>query len=184
MGLRVFQVPFTWGIVSAQVVPASVGELELMELGALSYPTAGEFIKRIFDIVSVLCGLVVLWPVFLAVAVGIKLQDGGPVLYAGSRLGKGGRVFPFLKFRSMVVDAEKIRASLQEKNESDGRLFKMTNDPRITPLGAFIRKYSLDELPQLFNVLRGEMNLVGPRPLPVSDLEGIEDDVGDMSELS
>jgi exopolysaccharide biosynthesis polyprenyl glycosylphosphotransferase len=177
MGLRVFQVPFTWGIVSAQVVPASVGELELMELGALSYPTAGEFIKRIFDITSVLCGLLVLWPVFLAVALGIKLQDGGPILYASARLGKGGRVFPFLKFRSMVVDAEKVRASLQEKNESDGRLFKMTNDPRITPIGAFIRKYSLDELPQLLNVLRGEMNLVGPRPLPVSDLEGIEDDV-------
>lgn len=177
MGLRVFQVPFTWGLVGARVVPASIGELELMELGTLSYPTAGEFIKRAFDIVSVLAGLVFLWPVFLAVAVGIKWQDGGPILYAGSRLGKGGRVFPFLKFRSMVVDAEKIRASLQEENESDGRLFKMTNDPRITPLGAFIRKYSLDELPQLINVLRGEMNLVGPRPLPVSDLEGIEDDV-------
>jgi lipopolysaccharide/colanic/teichoic acid biosynthesis glycosyltransferase len=93
------------------------------------------------------------------------------------RTGRGGRVFGFLKFRSMVVNADQQRAALAELNESDGRLFKMRNDPRVTRFGQFIRRTSIDELPQLLNVLRGEMNLVGPRPLPSGDLAGIEGDV-------
>jgi lipopolysaccharide/colanic/teichoic acid biosynthesis glycosyltransferase len=91
-------------------------------------------------------------------------------------VGRGGRTFDFFKFRSMVVDADRMKDELRAFNESDGRLFKMRNDPRVTPIGRFIRKYSVDELPQLLNVLRGDMNLVGPRPLPEADLAGIEDD--------
>ena len=87
-----------------------------------------------------------------------------------------GRTFDFFKFRSMVVGADKLKDQLRERNEADGRLFKLKDDPRITPFGHFIRKYSIDELPQLLNVLRGDMNLVGPRPLPAEDLAGIEQD--------
>jgi exopolysaccharide biosynthesis polyprenyl glycosylphosphotransferase len=174
MGLEVLQVPFTWGLVSARVEPAAVGELELVRIGSLSYPTPAQFVKRVFDLVAVLSGGALLLPFLAGIALAIKVHDGGPVLYVSQRSGKGGRIFPFYKFRSMVVDADKIRDQLP--NEADGRLFKLTGDPRITPLGAFLRKYSVDELPQLLNVLKGEMNLVGPRPLPVSDLRGIEQD--------
>lgn len=176
MGLRVLQTPFTWGLVSARVEPAAVGELELVQLGALEYPSAGEQIKRAFDIIAVLSGGIFVLPIVLVTCILIKLEDGGPILYAGKRSGRGGRAFPFFKFRSMIVDADKLRAQLQAQNESDGRLFKMTNDPRITRVGRFIRKWSIDELPQLLNVLRGDMNLVGPRPLPMADLVGIEQD--------
>lgn len=177
MGLRVLQVPFTWGLASAKVVPAAIGEMELIQLGSLSYPNAAKQIKRAFDLTAVMLGGIVILPLIFLLAVAVKLQDGGPIIYSSPRLGKGGRIFPFFKFRSMVVGADKLRAELDAQNESDGRLFKMSNDPRITPLGAFMRKFSVDELPQLLNVLRGEMNLIGPRPLPASDLEGIEDDV-------
>ncbi|MFN9973685.1 MAG: sugar transferase, partial [Phycisphaerae bacterium] len=118
----------------------------------------------------------VLLPLLLAVALSIKLSDGGPVLYTSKRVGRGGRTFDFFKFRSMVVDADRRKDELRAHNEADGRLFKMRNDPRVTPIGRFIRKYSIDELPQLLNVVRGEMNLVGPRPLPAEDLAGIEHD--------
>ena len=100
----------------------------------------------------------------LAIAVAIRLSDGGPAFFSQTRVGKDGKVFKIYKFRTMVVDAEKRLAALREKNESDGILFKMRRDPRITAVGAWLRKWSLDELPQLFNVLLGEMSLVGPRP--------------------
>ena len=93
-----------------------------------------------------------------------------------TRTGRGGRTFDFYKFRSMVVGADKLKADLAAQNETDGRLFKIKRDPRITPIGRFIRTFSIDELPQLLNVLRGEMNLVGPRPLPAEDMAGIEHD--------
>jgi lipopolysaccharide/colanic/teichoic acid biosynthesis glycosyltransferase len=91
-------------------------------------------------------------------------------------MGKGGRIFPFYKFRSMVVGADAMKEALRDRNEADGVLFKMREDPRVTRVGRFIRTYSIDEFPQLLNVLRGDMNLVGPRPLPVADLQGIEAD--------
>ena len=103
-------------------------------------------------------------PVLLVIATLIKLQDGGPILFKQKRVGRGGEEFWMYKFRSMVIDAEARKAALMIKNEGKGGLFKLTDDPRITPLGKFLRDFSLDELPQLFNVLNGTMSLVGPRP--------------------
>jgi exopolysaccharide biosynthesis polyprenyl glycosylphosphotransferase len=120
--------------------------------------------KRLFDVVSASGALVLLSPVFAAIALAIKLDSPGPVVYRSWRVGEGGRLFRFLKFRSMVQGADAIRESLQHLNEVDGPVFKMARDPRITRVGAFLRRTSLDELPQLWNVLSGDMSLVGPRP--------------------
>ncbi len=106
----------------------------------------------------------------LAIAIAIKLDSPGPVFYISERVGKKGRVFRCIKFRTMVSDAEKRRAGLTHMNERDGVLFKISDDPRITRLGRFLRKHSLDEFPQFFNVLRGDMSVVGPRPLPANDV--------------
>jgi lipopolysaccharide/colanic/teichoic acid biosynthesis glycosyltransferase len=107
---------------------------------------------------------VVISPLLLLIALAIKLQDGGPVIFRQTRVGRGGEMFTMLKFRSMVTDAEARKQELEALNEGNGALFKMSEDPRITRLGRFLRAYSLDELPQLFNVLGGSMSLVGPRP--------------------
>lgn len=121
-------------------------------------------LKRTSDIVLTTVGLVLLAPLLIAVAIGIRLQDGGPVFFRQVRIGKNGEPFEMLKFRSMVVDAEARKAELMDRNEGHGGLFKMSSDPRVTRLGQFLRDWSLDELPQLFNVLKGSMSLVGPRP--------------------
>jgi exopolysaccharide biosynthesis polyprenyl glycosylphosphotransferase len=121
-------------------------------------------VKRLFDVAASGAALVVLAPLFIAVAALIKLGSKGPVFFRQERSGLHGRPFQMLKFRSMRVDAEKLRAALEAKNELKGPVFKMKNDPRVTPIGRFIRKYSIDELPQLFNVLKGDMSIVGPRP--------------------
>ncbi len=121
-------------------------------------------VKRIFDLIASLCGLIILSPLFLVVALLIKCEDHGPVFYKQKRVGKDQREFDMFKFRSMHVDADKRLTELKEQNEVDGPMFKMKNDPRITSVGRFLRKISLDELPQLWNVLRGDMSLVGPRP--------------------
>ena len=121
-------------------------------------------VKRTLDITLTSLGLVALLPLLVATAIGIKLTDGGPVLFRQTRIGRGGRPFEMLKFRSMAVDAEARKAALMALNEGHGGLFKLTRDPRVTPLGRFIRAWSIDELPQLFNVLSGSMSLVGPRP--------------------
>lgn len=176
MGLRVLQVPFTWGIASPRIDLARLGDLQLIDLTSLGYPTMGEQLKRLLDLTLVGLGGSLLLPFVALVAAIIKAQDGGPVFFTQQRVGRGGRVFPFLKFRSMVVNAEALRAELDDANEADGVLFKMRDDPRITPFGHFIRKYSIDELPQLWNVVRGDMNLIGPRPLPVADLQGADED--------
>jgi exopolysaccharide biosynthesis polyprenyl glycosylphosphotransferase len=120
--------------------------------------------KRVLDLAVGSLALVLLSPVFLAVAIAIRLQTDGSVLYCSERVGARGRGFTCYKFRTMVRDADSRRGDLTHLNERSGVLFKISNDPRVTPLGAWLRKYSLDELPQLFNVLRGEMSLVGPRP--------------------
>ena len=124
-----------------------------------------KFIKRAFDIVASAVGLVVLSPLFLVVSILIVLDDPkGPPFFMQTRVGKDGKEFKFYKFRSMVVEAEAQLGSLMDRNEMDGPVFKIKDDPRITRVGKFIRKTSIDELPQLWNVLKGDMSIVGPRP--------------------
>jgi exopolysaccharide biosynthesis polyprenyl glycosylphosphotransferase len=140
-----------------------------VDLIPLRFTRTQESLKRVFDIVFASLGLICLAPLGLVIAVLIKLTSEGPVLYRGARVGKGGRHFTFLKFRSMYVADD--RHKVTSKNEKSGHIFKIRADPRVTPIGRFLRHYSLDELPQLINVLRGEMSLVGPRPLPAHDLD-------------
>ena len=134
----------------------------------------GKICKRVLDIVLSLAALVVTLPVLTAIVLAVKLDSPGPALYVSERIGKRGRVFPCFKFRTMVRDAEGMKQALAAMNERDGILFKCSNDPRVTRLGRFLRKYSLDELPQFLNVLRGEMSLVGPRPPITSEVEKYE----------
>ncbi len=127
--------------------------------------------KRFFDMVVTIISLIFLWPVFLIIAVLIKVDSSGPVFYASRRYGHSGKIFHMYKFRTMCKDADQHLKKLREKNEADGPIFKMRQDPRITRIGAFLRKFSLDELPQLINVLKGEMSIVGPRPFPIDQIE-------------
>ena len=123
------------------------------------------FIKRLFDVVASSVAVVILSPVFLIIAIAIKINDpGGPVFYTQTRVGKDGKPFKMFKFRSMVTNADELLERLRDQNEVEGAMFKMKDDPRITKVGKFIRKYSLDELPQLLNVVGGSMSIVGPRP--------------------
>lgn len=121
-------------------------------------------LKRLIDIVGSGVGLVLLSPVFAITTLAIRLDSPGPAFYAQKRVGKWGRIFTMYKFRSMIPNADRLKEELLDKNESGGVTFKMKRDPRITRVGAFIRKFSIDELPQLYNVLRGDISLVGPRP--------------------
>ena len=125
--------------------------------------------KRLFDIVVASLILILVSPILLAVAIAIKFDDGGPVWFRSRRVGVDETPFDCLKVRTMSVDAQVLQAELEERNEADGALFKMRDDPRVTRIGGFLRRFSIDELPQLLNVLRGEMSLVGPRPLPQRD---------------
>jgi len=133
-------------------------------------------IKRLLDITVAACALLVFAPILLVAAIGIKLSSPGPVFFLQERLGISKRRFKIYKFRTMVPNAEKLMAALEKDNEATGPVFKMKNDPRITRFGRALRKSSIDELPQLFNVLKGDMSLVGPRPLPVRDYEGFNED--------
>jgi exopolysaccharide biosynthesis polyprenyl glycosylphosphotransferase len=121
-------------------------------------------LKRLADIALSVTALVLLSPLFIVAAVAVKLTSAGPIPFRQERVGLRGRAFKMLKFRSMIANAEELRAKLQASNESSGPVFKMKHDPRVTPVGRFMRKYSIDELPQLINVLRGDMSIVGPRP--------------------
>ena len=130
--------------------------------------------KRLADIVGATFGLVVLLPMFPFIAMAIKFSSHGPIFFKQQRAGWGGRPFSMWKFRTMVADAEARKAELMAKNEQDGPAFKIKHDPRVTRVGRFLRTTSIDELPQLWNVLIGDMSLVGPRPLPCSEAEGCE----------
>ena len=132
-------------------------------------------LKRTFDLVISTVGLILLSPVLLAIAIAVKLSSSGPTIYRSVRPGIAGKPFYCFKFRTMREHAEQIQADLEPLNEQTGALFKIRNDPRLTSIGRFLRRYSLDELPQLVNVLRGEMSLVGPRPLPMRDFNRLEE---------
>lgn len=132
-------------------------------------------VKRIFDVVvSVICLILFFW-VYLLIALAIKIDDGGPVFYVSNRVGKFGKEFKFYKFRSMRPDAEEILKDIKDQNEAEGELFKIKNDPRITRVGRFIRRTSLDELPQIFNIIKGDMSIVGPRPPLPCEVENYSD---------
>jgi exopolysaccharide biosynthesis polyprenyl glycosylphosphotransferase len=141
-----------------------------------------EALKRLLDVVLATLGLVATLPLLLGVVLAIKLDSPGPAIFIQERVGLKGRRFRFYKFRSMYVDAEQRLAELQAHNEIDGPVFKMRNDPRVSRAGAFLRRTSLDELPQLINVLRGDMSLVGPRPPLPREVEQYRP--GDLVRLS
>ncbi|MFR9239394.1 MAG: sugar transferase [Clostridium baratii] len=122
------------------------------------------FFKRAIDISGAFLGLLLLSPIILLVSILIKLDSKGPILFSQNRVGKDKKIFKMYKFRSMVLNAEELKSKLKEQNEMSGPMFKMKEDPRVTKIGKFIRKTSIDELPQLINVIKGEMSLVGPRP--------------------
>lgn len=140
-------------------------------IGQRNQSKAYLFFKRIMDIVGSLTGIILLAPLMLVVAILIKLDSKGPALFAQTRCGKKGKIFKMYKFRSMCSDAEKKKKELEHLNEAKCVIFKIKQDPRITKVGRFIRKTSIDELLQLFNVLKGEMSLVGPRPPVPGEVE-------------
>jgi exopolysaccharide biosynthesis polyprenyl glycosylphosphotransferase len=143
--------------------------LTFVELIPIQFTRRQLVIKRVFDVVLSVIALLALLPLFAVIALLIKATSPGSVLYKSRRIGRGGRQFTFLKFRSMYSDGDRRRVAAE--NEKSGHIFKIKNDPRVTPIGGWLRNYSLDELPQLINILAGEMSFVGPRPLPASDLE-------------
>lgn len=147
-----------------------IGHFPTIPLHRGQVPEMGLMFKRTLDVVFSSMVLIFLSPLLLAIAIAIKLDSRGPVFYVSERVGKKGRIFNCLKFRTMVCDADKRRAALMDRNERDGVLFKIADDPRVTKLGRFLRKHSLDELPQFANVLIGDMSVVGPRPLPACDV--------------
>ncbi|MGH9514930.1 MAG: sugar transferase [Terriglobales bacterium] len=168
-------------IASDICVPVS-GNLDFENLGGLplfkvrdhQWPDYRLALKRVLDLVLASCGLITLSPLLLAVAAFIKWGSTGPVFYRAPRTGRKGRRFVCYKFRTMVPDAEALKDELRSRNEREGAFFKIGNDPRITQIGRLLRRYSLDELPQLWNVLLGDMSLVGPRPHPVDDVSRYE----------
>lgn len=148
------------------------------DFSALGYPAA----KRLFDIAAALLALAALSPLMLLIAGAVKLDSRGPVFYVSERCGKDQRVFRMYKFRSMCADAEARQAELADRNEADGPAFKIKEDPRVTRVGRVIRRFSMDELPQLLNIVRGDMSLVGPRPpLPSEVAQYTEHQLGRLA---
>lgn len=153
--------------------------MEGTHLGIENESTRGfsfyEVIKRVIDVVCSFVGVLVLSPLFVVIAIIIKFTSKGPVFFSQKRVGRDGKEFKMYKFRSMVVNAEELKEKLAAQNEMSGPMFKMKDDPRVTKVGKFIRKTSIDELPQLFNVLKGDMSLVGPRPSLPKEVAQFED---------
>ncbi|WP_018601521.1 sugar transferase [Mycobacterium sp. 155] len=154
-----------------------VGGLALIHVDKPQYNGAKQFQKRAFDVCFSLIVLLAAAPIMIAAALAVKLSSKGPVFYVAERVGLDGRPFRMIKFRSMIVDADKRVADVAHLNEGGGVLFKIRADPRVTPVGRFLRKYSIDELPQFINVLRGEMSVVGPRPPLPSEVESYDHQV-------
>ena len=174
-GVRVRVAPSTMEILMDRVEFVPGQALPLFELKPPVFEGVDFAFKRSFDLIGAVLLLVVLAPVMGLAALAIKLTSRGPVLYRSMRPGIGGKAFACLKFRTMVSGAEQLQDDLESKNERSGAIFKIRADPRVTGVGRFLRRWSLDELPQLFNVLRGEMSLVGPRPLPQRDYDRLDD---------
>jgi exopolysaccharide biosynthesis polyprenyl glycosylphosphotransferase len=149
-----------------------IGDMPLISLHEERLPVAGLRLKRVLDVMGAALMLMLLAPALAVIAILVRLDSSGPVFYAALRAGRKGRPFCCYKFRTMVSNADDLKAKLREQNHRQGPFFKITGDPRITRVGRWLRRYSLDELPQLWNVLKGEMSLVGPRPHPLDDFSG------------
>lgn len=170
MGIAIRVVPQGFELMSGEFAKYNIGFIPILEYcdGQTYRHQAG---KRIFDFIASICLTVCALPFLLVIAALVKWDSPGPVLYRSKRYGRGGRKFYMYKFRSMRSDADQVLEQMKDKNEVDGPIFKIKDDPRITRVGRILRKYSLDELPQFFNVVKGDMSLVGPRPLPISQIQ-------------
>lgn len=155
----------------ARVSLTNVGNIPLLHMESIALDDDKLFIKRIFDLVLTILSMPVVLPFMALVAILIKIDSPGPVFFVQERVGLRKHLFPMYKFRSMHTDAEERLKDIEHLNEADGPIFKINKDPRVTRVGRFLRKTSIDELPQLFNVLRGEMSLVGPRPMSIRDVD-------------
>jgi lipopolysaccharide/colanic/teichoic acid biosynthesis glycosyltransferase len=174
MGLRVSVLPRLPEVVGSSVELDDVDGITLLGMRRFGLTRSSDAVKRSFDFVGAGLTLLALTPLLAAIAVAIKLDSRGPVLFRQRRMGRHGIPFEMFKFRTMVDGADAQKSALAARNEADGGLFKIKDDPRITRVGNLLRKISLDELPQLFNVLHGNMSLVGPRPLVLDEDDRIE----------
>jgi exopolysaccharide biosynthesis polyprenyl glycosylphosphotransferase len=172
VGVRVSLLPRMFEVVGSSVDFEDIDGVTILGLRRFGLSTSARFVKRAFDVLAAGLALLALAPAIAIVAVAIRLDSPGPILFRQVRVGRGGRRFQMLKFRSMVADAEHRKIALAERNEAVG-FFKVTDDPRITRVGRLLRRTSIDEIPQFWNVMRGEMSIVGPRPLILDEDERI-----------
>jgi len=169
-GLAVRVVPQGYEYMTQDFIKFNIGIIPILEYSNIDV-NYRQRIKRVYDFILSFFLMILLLPVFIAVGILIKIDSPGPIFYRSRRYGRYGRMFNMYKFRSMVINADELLCQLKHRNEVDGPIFKIKKDPRITAVGSFLRRYSLDELPQILNVLLGDMSLVGPRPFPISQLE-------------
>ena len=169
-GLAVRVVPQGYEYMAHDFIKFNIGIIPILEYSDIDIHRRQK-LKRVFDFVLSFLFMIILLPVFAVLAVLIKMDSRGAVFYRSPRYGQQGRMFNMYKLRSMVTNADDLLSKLKDKNEVDGPIFKIKKDPRVTRMGAFLRRYSLDELPQILNVLKGDMSLVGPRPFPIDQIE-------------
>jgi exopolysaccharide biosynthesis polyprenyl glycosylphosphotransferase len=174
-GIPLRVVPGAFALMRGRTILSEGMGLPLLEVHYPGLDNTQRTLKRVLDVAVSVCALALLSPLLLAAAVAVRLDSPGPVLFRQKRVGADERVFVCFMFRSMQPDAEVRQAALEDLNEAEGPVFKIKDDPRVTRMGRFLRRWSIDELPQLINVLRGEMSLVGPRPLPVRDFLRMEE---------
>lgn len=171
LGIDVRVVPDLYDGLAWNAPVEFIGQFPTIPLHRGDFPRGAFMLKRVMDVMLASAGLLVLSPLMIVIAILVRLDSSGPIFYVAERIGRKGRQFRCIKFRTMVPEADAMRKDLAHLNEREDVLFKISNDPRVTKFGAFLRKYSLDELPQLFNVLKGDMSLVGPRPPLASEVE-------------
>ena len=180
LGIAVRVVPHGFEFMSREFFKYNIGFIPILEYSNQRLLRI-QIGKRLFDFFTSLLGLILLSVPLLVISLIIKFTSPGPVFYFSRRYGRRGRMFSMFKFRSMISNADEVLDEYKDRNDADGPMFKMRKDPRVTNIGRFLRKYSLDELPQLFNVLKGDMSLVGPRPLPIEQIE--KEDIQQLKRL-
>lgn len=174
VGVRVSVLPRLLEVVGSSVEFDDLHGVTVMGVRRFELTRSSKIVKRSFDLLGASLGLLAVSPLLAAIAVAIKLDSRGPVFFRQLRVGQHGERFYMLKFRTMVPDAEALKDGLRDRNEAQEGLFKIADDPRVTRVGSFLRKSALDELPQLLNILKGEMSLVGPRPLVVEEDQRVQ----------